>query len=132
MSQGFQFARNDGGAELFNGTLTAGETLVAVQTTQVAAASRLTSGTNRVIPIAGSTAVLLPKDQPVGCPVVVANFAATAVALLVFPAWNDATNAAGGGKIDNAAANAAFSIAQGLTAVFYPLPNGLDWVVVSA
>ena len=130
MSQGFQIARNDGAVELFNGTATAGETTLAAQTTQVAAASRLTSGVNRVIPIAGSTAVLLPKDQSIGSPIVVGNYAATAVALLVFPPWNDTTNAASGGKIQNAAANASFSIAQGKTATFYPLPNGVDYVAV--
>lgn len=143
MTLGTQLARVDGGTELFNGTATAGETTIAVQTTQVAAASRLTSGVNRAVPIAGSTAMLLPLNQPLNTPVVVTNYAATAVALLVYPAWNDTTNLASGGKIDNAAANAAFSIAQGLTAIFYPLPSnagvptqnglaGTDWLAISA
>lgn len=123
-----------------NGTATAGETTVAAQTTQVAAATRLTSGVNRVVPIAGSTAVLLPLNPALGSSVTVANYAATAVALLVFPAWNDVTNAASGGKIQNGSANASFSIAQNKTATFYPLPSsagtatqnglaGTDWAV---
>jgi hypothetical protein len=139
---GFQFARADGGGELFNGNATAGSTTLAVQTTQVAAASRLTAGVNRVVPIAGSTAVLLPLNQPLGVPVVVQNSAATAVALLVFPAWNDTTNAASGGKVGAAAAaNASFSLAQNTSAVFYPLPStngvatanglaGADWAAI--
>ncbi len=138
---GTSFARADGGGELFNGAAAAGQTTLAVQTTQVAAASRLTAGVNNVIPVAGSTAVLLPLNQPLGVPVVVQNLAATAVALLVFPAWNDTTGAASGGKIGSGAANASFSIAQNKSAVFYPLPStngvptqnglaGADWVAV--
>ena len=141
MSQGMQFGRADGGCELFNGAATTGETTIAAQTTQVAAASRLTSGVNRAIPVAGSTAVLLPLNQPLGVPVVVQNLAATAVTLLVFPAWNDVTNAASGGKIASGAANASFSVAQNKSAMFYPLASsagvatqnglaGTDWVAV--
>jgi hypothetical protein len=130
MTQGFQFARNDGGVELFNGTATAGETTIAVQTTLVAAASRLTSGFNRAIPIAGSTALLLPKGQPVGSPITVANYAATAVALLVFPPWDDVTVAVAGGKIQNGSANASFSVAQNKVATFYPHANGIDYSAV--
>lgn len=129
MTLGTQLARNDGGVELFNGTATTGETTIAVQTTQVAAASRLTSGFNRLVPIAGSTAVLLPKGQPVGVPITVANYAATAVALLVFPPWDDVANAASGGKIQNGSANASFSVAQNKSATFYPHPNGIDYSV---
>ncbi len=130
MSLGFQFARADGGVELFNGTATTGETTVAVQTTQVAAASRLTSGFNRVIPVAGSTAVLLPMNQPIGCPIVVANYAASALSLNVFPAWNDVTNAAGGGKINNGSANAVKALTQNQVGIFFPHPNGLDWSAI--
>jgi hypothetical protein len=144
MPQGFQFGLANGNVDLFNGTATAGETTLAVQTTQVAAASRIVSGMNRVIPIAGSTAVLLPLNPTVGAPITITNYAATAVTLLVYPAWNDVANTASGGKIANAAANAAFSIAQGKTATFYPLPTsagvttpaslgvaGTDWAVSS-
>lgn len=140
-NMGTQFGRADGGAELFNGNATTGQTTLAVQTTQVAAASRLTAGLNSVIPIAGSTAVLLPLGQPLGTPVVVENLAATAVTLLVFPAWNDTTNLAGGGKIGSGAQNASFSVAQNKSATFYPKPSsngvatqnglaGTDWVAV--
>lgn len=138
---GTQLGRADGGAELFNGAAVTGQTLIAVQTTQVPAASRLTAGVNNLIPIAGSTAVLLPLNQPLGVPVVVQNLAAAAVTLLVFPAWNDTTNLAGGGKVGSGAANASFAVAQNKSAVFYPLPSsngvatqnglaGTDWVAV--
>jgi hypothetical protein len=130
MSQGFQFGRADGNQELLNGTATTGETTVAVQTTLVAATTKLTSGLNRVIPITGSTAVRLPKDQPVGAPIVVANYAATAVTLLVFPPWDEVTAAAAGGKINNGSANASFSVAQNKVAVFYPMANGVDYIAV--
>jgi len=130
MSQGFSFARADGGAELLNGTATTGETTIAVQTTLVAAATRLSSGYNRAIPVTGSTAVVLPQNQPVGVPIVVTNYAATAVSLLVFPPWNTTTGAAAGGKINNGAADAPFSVAQGKTAVFFPLPNSVDYAAV--
>jgi hypothetical protein len=141
MSQGFQFGRADGGCELFNGAATTGQTTIAVQTTQVAAASRLTSGVNSLVPVTGSTAVLLPKNQPLGVPIVVQNLAATAVTLLVFPAWDDVANAASGGKIGSGAANASFSVAQNKSAVFFPLASnagvatqnglaGTDWLAV--
>lgn len=141
MTLGFSFARLDGGAEMLNGTATANETTIAVQTTQVAAATRLTSGVNRAVPVAGSTAVLLPMNPALGSPIVVNNAAASAVTLLVFPAWNDATGAASGGKIQNGSANASFSVAQNKTAIFFPLPSsagvatangqaGTDWAAV--
>lgn len=130
MSQGFQFARNDGGAELFNGTATTGETLIAAQTTLVAGATRLSSGFNRAVPVSGSTALVLPQNQPVGAPITVANYAATAVALLVFPPFNDTTGSAAGGKINNGTANASFSVAQGKVATFYPLPGGVDYAAI--
>lgn len=138
---GFQFGRADGGAELFNGAAATAQTLIPVQTTQVAAAARLTAAVNSLIPVAGSTAALLPLNQPLGTPVVVQNLAATAVTLLVFPAWNDSTNLASGGRIGAGASNASFSIAQSKTATFWPLPSsngvptgngaaGSDWAAV--
>lgn len=130
MTLGFQLQRADGGVELFNGTATPGETTLAVQTTLVAATSRITSGFNRVIPIAGSTAVALPKNQPVNSPITISNQAATAVTLLVFPPWDDVANAAAGGKVQNGSANASFSVAQNKVATFYPHPNGIDYSAV--
>ena len=141
MSQGFQLGLNDGGAELQNGTATTGNVTIAVQTTQVALATRLTSGVNRCIPITGSTAVLLPKNQPIGSPIMVFNLAASAVPLLVYPAWDDVLGAASGGQIGAGAANAAFSVAQSKGAIFWSLPSsagvatangaiGTDWAVI--
>lgn len=129
-NQGLQLARADGGVELWNGTLTVGETFIPVATTLVTGAARLTAGLNRAIPIAGSTAMLLPKGQAVGSPVVVANYAATAVTILVFPPFDDVLAAAAGGKIQNAGANASFSVAQNKSATFYPHPNGIDYSAV--
>lgn len=125
---GIQLARADGGTELFSAV--AGESAIAVQTTLVAAATRLVSGLNRVVPIAGSTAVTLPMNQPVGVPITVANYAASAITLLVFPPWNTVTAAVAGGAIQGGSANASFSVAQSKTATFYPLPNGIDYVAV--
>jgi hypothetical protein len=124
------FGMANGGVELMNGTATTGETTIAVATTQVTGASRLTAGFTRAIPIAGSTAVLLPMNQSLNSPIVVNNSAATAVTLLVFPPWNDTTSAASGGKIQNGSANASFSVAQNKTAIFYPHPNGVDYSAV--
>lgn len=124
------FARADNGFERFNGTATTGQTTIAAQTTLVAGTTKLTGGLCVCIPVAGSTAVRLPKDHAVGSPIVVANHAATAVTLLVFPPWNEATAAAGGGKINNGSGDASFSVAQNKTAVFYPHPNGVDYTAV--
>lgn len=135
MPQSFSFGRADGGTELFNGTATTGQTTLAAQTTLVAAATKATGGLNVVTPIAGSTAFRLPKDVAVGSPIVVTNTAATAVALSVFPPFDDVAAAAAGGKIYGAAitlpaANAAVSVGQGRTVVFYPHPNGIDFTAV--
>ena len=130
MSQGFQFARADGGMELLNGTATTGQVTIAVQTTLVAATTKLTSGLNVAVPVAGSTALRLPKDQPLGSPIVLVNHAASAVTLLVFPPWNEETAAAAGGKINNGSANASFSVAQNKSCIFYPHANGVDYTAV--
>lgn len=126
--QGFAFGLADGGAEFFNGTATAGQTTIPVQTTQVAAAARLTAAVNVAVPITGSTALLLPKNHPVGSPIVVQNEAATAVSLLVFPPWDDVAGAATGGAINGGTANASVTIAQGKAATFWALPSGIDFV----
>lgn len=130
MPKGVSFGRADNGFERFNGTATSGQTTIAVQTTLVAATTELTGGTNVCVPITGSTAVRLPKDHPIGSPIVVANHAATAVALLVFPPWNTVTAAAAGGKINNGSADASFSVAQGKTAIFWPHDNGVDFTAM--
>lgn len=127
MSNSIMLGRADNGFDLFNGTATPGQTTIAVQTTLVAATTELTGGVNVAVPIAGSTAVRLPKDAAVGSPIVVANHAATAVALLVFPPWNTAANAAAGGKINGTAANTALSVPQNKSAVFYPHPDGISF-----
>lgn len=127
MPQGVMFGRHDNGFERFNGTATTGQTTIAAQTTLVAATTKITGGTNVCVPVSGSTAVRLPKDHPVGSPIVIANHAATAVALLVFPPWNEVTGAAAGGKINNGSADASFSVAQNKTAIFYPHENGVDF-----
>lgn len=126
----FQFGLNTGGFEYFNGTATTGQTTIAVQTTLVSGTTTVTGGTNIVVPIAGSTALALPQNQPVGSPITIANYAATAVTLLVFPPWNRTTGAAAGGKIQNGSANASFSVAQNKSATFYPAANGVDYAVV--
>lgn len=130
MPQGVMFGRHDNGFERFNGTATAGQTTIAVQTTLVAATTKLTGGTNVCVPITGSTAVRLPKDHPVGSPIVVANHAATAVTLLVFPPFNEVTSAAAGGKINNGSGDASFSVAQNKTAIFFPHDNGVDFSAI--
>lgn len=130
MPQGVMFGRHDNGFERFNGTATTGQTTIAAQTTLVAATTKLTGGTNVCVPITGSTAVRLPKDHPIGSPIVVANHAATAVALLVFPPWNEVGGAVAGGKINNGSADASFSVAQNKTAIFYPHDNGVDFTAV--
>jgi hypothetical protein len=130
MTASIQLGRNDGGAEFFNGTATTGQTTLAVQTTLVAAATTATGGLNVVVPIAGSTAFVLPKGAQVGSPIVIINLAATAVTLLVFPPWDNVANAAAGGKINGGTANASFSIAQNGKAVFYPNPNGVDFTAI--
>lgn len=130
MPKSIQLGRNDNDFELLNGTATTGQTTIAVQTTLVAGTTELSGGHNVAVPIAGSTAVRLPKDAAVGSPIVVVNNAATAVTLLVFPPWNTATGAAAGGKINGAAANASFSVAQNKSAIFYPHLNGIDFTAV--
>lgn len=126
----FVFGLNTGGFELFNGTATTGQTTIAVQTTLVSGTTTLTGGLNVTIPIAGSTAVALPQNQPIGSPIVVRNNAASAITLLVFPPWNRATGAAAGGALNGGTANASFSVAQSKTAVFYPHANGIDYSVM--
>lgn len=135
MPQSFAFGRADGGAELFAGTATGGQTTLAAQTTLVAAATKATGGLNVVTPIAGSTAFRLPKDAAVGSPIVVTNSAATAVALLVFPPFDEVAAAAAGGKIFGwqaalPTANASMAVAQGRTVVLYPHPNGIDFTAI--
>jgi len=125
-----QFARADGGVEFFNGTATAGQTTIAVQTTLVAAATTATGGLCVTVPVTGSTALVLPKNGSVGSPITIVNHAATAVALLVFPPWDAVAGAAAGGKINNGTANASFSVAQNKAATFYPHPNGNDYTAV--
>jgi uncharacterized secreted protein with C-terminal beta-propeller domain len=124
------FGRADGSTELFNGTATAGQTLIAAQTTLVAAATKLTGQVCPCIPVAGSTAVRLP--QGASAPIVVINNAASAVTLLVFPPWNEATGAVAGGKINNGSANASLSVAQNAKAVFYPHANGVDFTAITS
>lgn len=131
MPIGFNFGLANGGAELFNGTATAGQTTIAVQTTLVAAATTLSGGVNFVTPTAGSTALVLPLTSPIGSPIVVFN-ASTTVTALVFPPWNPnlATPAAAGGRVYGLSttpatpptANASVSIAPGRCAVFWALP----------
>lgn len=135
MPVSIQIGRADGGAELFNGTATTGQTTLAVQTTLVAATTTVTGGINIAVPIAGSTAMALPMNAQVGSPIVVTNNAATAVTLLVFPPWNNVTAAVAGGKIYGAAAalpsaNASVSIAQGRSIAFWPHPNGIDFTAI--
>jgi hypothetical protein len=130
MPASFQFNVNHGGFERFNGTATTGQTTIAAQTTLVAAATEVTGGMNVAIPVAGSTAMRLSKGAQVGSPIVIANHAATAVTLLVFPPWDSAAAAAAGGKINNGSANASFSVAQNKTAVFYPHDNGIDFSAI--
>lgn len=125
-----QIGRADGGFERFNGTATTGQTTIAAQTTLVSGTTTVTGGTNVMIPIAGSTAVALPKGAQVGSPIVIVNHAASAVTLLVFPPWDSVANAAAGGKINNGSANASVSVAQNKTAVFYPHDNGIDFSYV--
>lgn len=130
MSNSVAFGRADNGFERFNGTATTGQTTIAVQTTLVAATTKLSGGLCVCVPIVGSTAVRLPKDHPVGSPITVVNHAATAVALLVFPPWNEVTAAVGGGKINNGSADASFSVAQLKSTTFYPHANGVDYTAV--
>lgn len=130
MSNSVGFGRFDNGAEFFNGTPTAGQTTIAAQTTLVAAATKASGGLCVTVPVAGSTAFRLPKNHPVGSPITIANYAATAVTLLVFPPWDEEAAAVAGGKINNGSANASFSVAQNKVAVFHPHPNGIDYSAV--
>jgi len=135
MSTGFQLGRNDGGTDLYNGTATAGQTLIAAQTTLTAAATVIASSMAICVPVAGSTAVTLPMNSATGSPITISNMAATAVTLLVFPPWNPTTGAVAGGKIYGAAAglpsaNASISVAQGRSVVLCPHPNGIDYTAV--
>lgn len=141
MPIGFSFARADGGAELFNGVATAGQTTIAAQTTLVAAATVLTGGVNFVNPAAGSTALVLPLNPVPGTTVVVFN-ASTTVTALVYPPWNSAlsTPAPAGGRVYGLSAtpavaptsNAAVAIAPGRCAIFYGLPSATNAAAVAA
>ena len=106
----------------------------AVQTTLVAATTQLNNGLSVVVPVVGSTAVALTKNSAFGSPVTVINNAASAVALLVFPPWDNVAAAAAGGVIYGSvagqAANASQAIAQGKSATFWPHPNGIDFTCV--
>jgi len=128
MPLSFSFGRADHGVDTF---------VPAAQTTLVAAATEIAGGLNLVTPVAGSTAVTLPKDAAVGSTITIVNLAASAVTLLVFPPFNRglAVPAAAGGRIFGSTAgaitaNASQSLAQGKAATFYPHPNGIDFTVV--
>lgn len=70
--------------------------------TAQAGAAPLIGTINQVTTAGGQTAFLLPATQPIGTSVVV--YVSTATAALVFPPT--------GGNINEAAANASFSVAQ--------------------
>lgn len=133
MPASFQFARADGGPELYNGVATLGQTTIAVQTTLVAGTTEVNASMAVVNPAAGSTALRLPLNAATGSAIVVANVGTTTA--LIFPPWNSVTNAAAGGRIYGAAvaipgANASVSLATNRTATFYAHPNGIDYTVV--
>lgn len=107
MGLGIQLGRDDGGFE----------TITPVGTT-LSGAPTLTGMVNHCAASAGVVAVALP--QSAGGPLVVLNTAGTATALTVFPPT-------AAGKINAGSAGAAFSVAQGKSAVFFPHPNGVDW-----
>ncbi|NVN99301.1 MAG: hypothetical protein HXX17_08255 [Geobacteraceae bacterium] len=135
MTQSIQLGRFDGGADLYNGTATAGQITIAAQTTLVAATTTVQSGIAVATPITGSTALALPMNSQVGSPIVITNTAATAVSLLVFPPWNNVTGAVAGGKIYGAAAalpsaNASITVAQGRSVALWPHANGIDYTAI--
>jgi hypothetical protein len=86
--------------------------------TAQATATPLTGTINQVTTAAGQTAVVLPSTQPLGAAVNV--YVSTATAGLVFPPL--------GGNINEAAANASFSVAQGRTASFVRV-SATKWIV---
>lgn len=88
-------------------------------TTAQATATLLTGGINQITTTAGQTAVRLPADAPLATPIIVYNASSTAA--LVFPPT--------GGNINEAAANASFSVAQAKTTTFYRLTS-TKWVAV--
>ena len=148
MTTSFQFGLANGGFDNYNGTAgaVANQITIAAQTTQAAATTVIQSGVVLAVPIAGSTALNLPMNEPLGGPIVVTNGAATAVSLTVFPPWNanattlsngvyTAAPVASGGKIFGwqaalPTANAGVVVAQGRTVVFYPHANGIDYTAV--
>ena len=137
MTTSFQFGLANGGFDSYNGTAGAGvgQITIAAQTTQVAAATVIQSGLVLAVPVAGSTALMLPMTAPVGSPITVTNAAATAVSVTVFPPWNALLAAASGGKIYGTqaalpAANAGVAVAQGRTVQFIPHANGIDYTAI--
>ena len=110
MTQAFSFGRFDNAGV---------DTVVGVGTVQVGAAP-LTGAVNNVTTGAGQTAVGLPEKQAYGSPIIVV--VSTATAGLVFPP--------AGGKINNGATNASFSVAQNKPTVFFCHPNGIDYTTI--
>lgn len=86
--------------------------------TAQATATPLTGTINQVTTAAGQTAVVLPSTQPLGTAVNV--YVSTATAGLVFPPV--------GCNINELAANASFSVAQGRTASFVRV-SATKWIV---
>jgi hypothetical protein len=70
----------------------------------------------------------LPVNPPVGVPFVVYNLAASSTALIFPPA----STVAFGGRINELAVDAAFSVAAGKSATFWPQLDGLgiNWIGV--
>ncbi len=92
--------------------------VVAGTTTAQATAAPLASGTlQQVTTAGGQTAFRLPSDMPLAAPVVFYN--STATAALVFPPT--------GGNINEAAANASFSVAQSKTTIFWRV-SATKWI----
>lgn len=108
--QGIRLGRSDGGVEVITPVGTA-----------LSGAPTLTGAVNTCTAASGNTAVALPQNASAA--VVVNNTAATSVALLVYPPTS-------AGKINSGSAGASLSVAQNLTAVFYPLANGIDYVAI--
>lgn len=98
-----------------------------------ATATLLSAGHNICATVATSAAaVRLPYGA--GAPITVYNNATAAAALSVFPPLMPDGSTAAGGKIYGAAAapsaNAAVTVADTKTAMFVPMANGIDWVVI--